>query len=295
MKPHSDEPRRGSHRVSRFFIRPTWWMAILAVLLISACFRPAATTNPMVTPGPSATGTQAPVGVRPGTTAPEFSLHTHVGEDLQLANLRGRAVILYFWNTSCNPCNAEMTALQELYALQEPNGLTIVGVNNREQSLDVGAYGKNLGITYPLVLDREGSVAELYKVRNFPAAFFIDRNGVITDVQNQVMKAEDLEQMAQKILATVSIQPTVTATTPPAAVTSLEGCVTADALNVRDAPNTEGTAVRLLTNAECTQFDARNADSTWLRLAEPQENPRQWVSAQYVEIKGQITDLPVGE
>lgn len=270
--------------------------ACLTILVLAACSRPAQPTEPVGTPGPTHTPTPAPVGITTGTTAPEFSLHNYIGEPVSLSGLRGQAVVLYFFNTSCKACQTEMIAFQDLYTRYQAQGLTVLGINNREQSLEVADFSKNYNLTFPLLLDRDGAVASQFGVRNFPAIFFVDRNGIITQVRDKPMKTEEIDALAQQIVASVAVLPTPTLTSlPPTQVAGLEGCVTADALNVRLGPGTTFEASRLLTNGACEQFDARNADSSWLRLASPAETPRQWVSAEYIELKGDINNLPTAE
>src|SRR5690625_7311374 len=69
-----------------------------------------------------ATGAQA-------EPAPDFTLKTNTGENLRLAEQRGKVVMINFWASWCAPCRQEMPFLDELYQRYERAGFTLFGVN----------------------------------------------------------------------------------------------------------------------------------------------------------------------
>lgn len=116
--------------------------------------------------------------------APDFSLARLNGGDLTLAELRGTPVILNFWASWCGPCRLEMPHLQEVSTAHGDN-LVVLGVNlsQRENDMDdVPAFVEEFGLTFPVVLDEDGEVAKLYKVRGQPASVFIDADGIVQTV-----------------------------------------------------------------------------------------------------------------
>lgn len=115
---------------------------------------------------------------QPEKNAPDFTLQRLDGQSLRLTELRGRVVVLNFWATWCSPCVQEMPLFQQ-YAQRYPTELAIVGVNLQENPDIVQAFVKKIGVSYPIVLDENGAVSELFRVVGLPDTFFIDQEGVI--------------------------------------------------------------------------------------------------------------------
>ena len=120
-----------------------------------------------------------------GHPAPDFTLQTLDGESVSLSDFRGQPVIVNFWASWCGPCRLEMPHLQETYATRTDEGVVVLGVNltKRDPNLEaVAAFVDEFGVTFPVVLDKEGDVAVLYEVRGQPASVFIAPDGVIDTV-----------------------------------------------------------------------------------------------------------------
>jgi len=119
-----------------------------------------------------------------GFLAPDFTLETLDGETVTLSDLRGQAVLVNFWATWCPPCRAEMPAFQEAYQDYEDQGFVIVAVNAtlQDNPADIAAFIAEYGLSFPVVLDVEGVANRLYQVQSLPTSFFIDKDGVISEV-----------------------------------------------------------------------------------------------------------------
>ncbi len=113
----------------------------------------------------------------PQTLPPEFRGRTVEGQAVSLAELGGRVVLLNFWATWCLECRPEMPEIERLYREFGPQGLTVMAINAREGSTAVRAYAKELGLTFPLVLDSTGEIGKLYGVIGIPTSFLIGRDG----------------------------------------------------------------------------------------------------------------------
>jgi peroxiredoxin len=119
-----------------------------------------------------------------GLTAPGFTLEDPDGLVYELASLKGKVVLLNFWASWCPPCKAEMPAMQEVFDQYKDQGFVILAVNSTIQD-DPGeavAFYEEMGLTFPLLMDRDGSVTQTYQVRSLPTSFFIDREGIIQEV-----------------------------------------------------------------------------------------------------------------
>ncbi len=136
---------------------------------------------------PSAVG--APLSSSPspreGFLAPDFTLDTLDGKRITLSELRGKIVVVNFWATWCLPCRAETPALEKSYAQYKDSGVVVLGVNltNQDVVSEVESFVQEFKLTYPILLDREGSISNsLYQIRGLPTTFFINREGIIRTV-----------------------------------------------------------------------------------------------------------------
>lgn len=110
--------------------------------------------------------------------APDFTLAGADGRKVSLKDFRGKVVFLNFWATWCESCRDEMPSMERLYGEFKCQGLAIVAVNVKEKRQDALAFAKKLKLTYPLLMDTEGEVGQLYGAFGLPATYLIDRNGV---------------------------------------------------------------------------------------------------------------------
>lgn len=111
------------------------------------------------------------------TKPPEFNGRTVDGRTVSLASLRGKVVVLNFWATWCQECRPEMPMFERLHREFAAQGLMVLGINAREGTEAVRAYAKELGLTFPLILDSKGEINGTYGVIGLPTTFLIDRNG----------------------------------------------------------------------------------------------------------------------
>ena len=113
--------------------------------------------------------------------APDFETETPAGEKVSLKDYRGKPVILTFWATWCEPCKKEMPEIQAAYEKHQEEGLVVLAVNFGETKEKAEAFVKQMGLTFPSLLDRRANIAERYGVVSLPVTFFIDREGIIRE------------------------------------------------------------------------------------------------------------------
>lgn len=131
---------------------------------------------------PVASGEHGEVGpyAQIGRPAPDFTLTTPEGQTFSLSSLRGRPVILYFWTSWCSFCRDEMPALNATFETQGyADDLVVLGINILEDASTVRHYLQGLGVSFPVLLDENGTTAQKYLVRALPSYYFIDREGIL--------------------------------------------------------------------------------------------------------------------
>ncbi len=138
-------------------------------------FGPVGLPTALVPPG-------AQVAPGEGDLAPDFLLETLDGGELRLSDLRGQAVVLNFWATWCAPCRKEMPQLVAAYDRHQQHGLVVVGVNLQENKGIIRDYAEDFGMQFPIAVDRDGRVADQYRLLGLPTTLFVDRDGVVRSV-----------------------------------------------------------------------------------------------------------------
>lgn len=119
-----------------------------------------------------------------GFLAPDFSLESIDGEPVTLADLRGQAVLLNIWASWCPPCRAEMPAMEIIFQEYQDRGVVILAVNSTVQDQKSAAvdFVNELGLTFPILFDYDGSVSRAYRVEALPTSYFIDKEGIIREI-----------------------------------------------------------------------------------------------------------------
>jgi len=125
-----------------------------------------------------------PDSPREGFKAPDFTLELLGGGEVNLSQLQGQPVVLNLWASWCLPCRAEMPAIERVYQSYKDRGLIILGVNTTVQDNEdkAAAFVQEYGLTFPIPLDRDGTVSARYALGGLPTTFFIDREGIIRSV-----------------------------------------------------------------------------------------------------------------
>ena len=119
------------------------------------------------------------IGTDIGSMAPDFQLMNIEGQNVALSDLSGSPVILNFWASWCGPCREEMPFLQQIYEEWQDKGVLLLGINLREDPSTITDYMQGNGLSFPVLLDTDGSVTQNYDVLGIPTTFFIDIDGII--------------------------------------------------------------------------------------------------------------------
>ncbi len=151
------------------------WLVVIVAVAAMLAFAPYMARR-------SRTGSAGESSPLKGRAAPAFSLESLDGKTVHLADFHGKAVLLNFWATWCQPCRIEMPWFEEMQRQYGPEGLQVVGIAMDDSSKeDIAKFAKEIGVNYPILLGKE-SVGDAYGgVEFLPSTFFIDRDGKIVD------------------------------------------------------------------------------------------------------------------
>jgi peroxiredoxin len=115
-------------------------------------------------------------GLKAGVPAPEFRLPRIDGGDLALADFRGGRVLLVFSDPQCGPCDELAPRLQEIH-LRRPE-LQVLVVSRRDREAN-RAKATALGLTFPIVLQKQWEVSLNYAMFATPIGYLIDEQGIL--------------------------------------------------------------------------------------------------------------------
>jgi peroxiredoxin len=133
-------------------------------------------------------------------SAPNFELENLKGERVQLKDLRGKVVLVNFWGTWCKPCEKEMPAIQAAYDKYRNQGFEVLAINIQESDFLVNKYTQQRNLTFPVLLDKTGSIKDEYNVYKIPSSFFIDKKGKIVKLYEGEMDEDKFDGWIEELL-----------------------------------------------------------------------------------------------
>jgi len=114
--------------------------------------------------------------------APDFAVPDLSGQAVRLSGLRGQVVLLNLWTTWCPPCREEMPSMERLYQRLRDRGFVLLAVSQDEGGkAAVAPFVRDLGLTFPVLVDPEHQVGDRYQVWGYPESFIIDREGRVVE------------------------------------------------------------------------------------------------------------------
>lgn len=139
--------------------------------------------------------------------APEFPPNVTwlQGGPLRMADLRGKPVLIDFWDYTCVNCLRTLPYVKEWHRRYGPLGLTVIGVHAPEFSFardggNVARAVREQGITYPVVLDNEYAIWQAYANRYWPAKYLIDGQGYLRGYHHGEGAYREIEEALQALL-----------------------------------------------------------------------------------------------
>ena len=115
-----------------------------------------------------------------GKPAPDFGFADLDGKKVRLSDYRGKVVLVNIWATWCRPCVDEMPSLGRLYRKFKDKDFEVLAISiDAEGAKMVAPFVKEYKLTFPALIDPEGSIKESYGVTGVPESFIIDQQGIL--------------------------------------------------------------------------------------------------------------------
>ncbi len=153
------------------------WLLVagcLWLVVFAGCKRGEQAAGPEGKPAQTATGTE------PGAAMPEYSAMNLDGTKFELAARRDKVVLLNLWATWCGPCRYEIPELQRIHDQYGSRGFEVVGVSVDESGIEsVRDFVTEQKMTYPVVLDPQGKLADVLSTSVLPTTVLVGRDGKI--------------------------------------------------------------------------------------------------------------------
>jgi len=138
--------------------------------------------------------------VRAGDPEPALTFPTATGKTLALASYKGKPVYLNFFATWCPPCNSEAPSVGKLASAYAKRGLAVIGVDELESGPKAQSFITQYHLSYPAVLDSDGSALRAFGGFGLPVHVFISRNGTVKLVHIGEMSRAEIEAAVKSIL-----------------------------------------------------------------------------------------------
>lgn len=167
-----------------------WFLGVMAIVVI-ALF--AFVVLPYLDTGKKAVS---------GERVPDMDLEVISGQDvgdrLNLGDLSGTPLLVDFWASWCQPCQAQSKALSQV-AEQAGDELLVVGVATSDERGAALDFVAEHDPSYVNVFDEGGRLGHSIGVRNLPTLMVVDETGTIRRLESRVFSAEELRTIAEEV------------------------------------------------------------------------------------------------
>ncbi|WP_149182370.1 TlpA disulfide reductase family protein [Streptomyces sp. TRM49041] len=130
------------------------------------------------------------------------------GGKLDVADLKGKVVVLNVWGSWCTPCRAEAPHFAKVAEDLKPKGVEFVGINTRDpQKTKAIRFEEEFGIPYPSLYDSYGKLIlngfpkGIVHPQAIPSTIVLDRDGNIAARSLKAVSEKELRSMIDPVLA----------------------------------------------------------------------------------------------
>lgn len=132
--------------------------------------------------------------------APYFELFDLEGKKVKSSDFMGTPTVLTFW-TTWNPSATDQIKILDDYARKDSEKLfNIVTISSQEDTSAVTAFIRRGGYEVEVLLDESGAITKMYRARNLPVTYFIDKKGVLSEVFVGILTEKQLVEKVERLL-----------------------------------------------------------------------------------------------
>lgn len=135
-----------------------------------------------------------------GSYAPLFTLKTSRQTEINLEDLRGKNILLVFWNTGCDYSVKELSDLKEFTDLYRGQ-IIVLAIDIKELSQTVREYEEKEKINFTMLLDEDGAITKKYQIDGTPYHFLINKEGKIVAIWPSYSSLENLKYLANNLFS----------------------------------------------------------------------------------------------
>lgn len=130
-----------------------------------------------------------------GEPAPDFVLRGLDGQEVRLADLRGKTVLLDFWATWCPPCVMEIPELNAFYDAHRENSVELLAIAvDVDDAAELASWAQERGVQYPILIG-DMEIARRYGAEYFPLHVLVSADGRM--VETLTPGYHDREELAE--------------------------------------------------------------------------------------------------
>jgi peroxiredoxin len=133
-----------------------------------------------------------------GLPVPDLVARDMRGENVRISEFRGQVVVVSFWSGSCNPCRAQLAALDRIAKTYGSAGLVVVGINLDDNPVRAEKFARAQDVGFPLLVSTAKSTGREFGVDRLPMVLFLDRAGLLR-VAHREFKARDEAQYVREL------------------------------------------------------------------------------------------------
>jgi peroxiredoxin len=111
--------------------------------------------------------------------APNFTLEELEGRKISLNELRGKVILVNFFSLSCSVCQKQASSFDKLDEVIKSKDIVFLSVAVEGRQKDLLKYKEKFNLSMPILIDKDGAVAKVYRIRGHHETFFINREGKI--------------------------------------------------------------------------------------------------------------------
>lgn len=131
-----------------------------------------------------------------GNNLPEFIITSLSGEKFSSKDFKGKVILINFWATWCSPCRAEFPLLQkDIYDEIKDRDFLVLVISRGEETDTVKKFIDKNKYTFPIYVDKEAKVYNLFANKYIPRNFVIGKDGIIKWASIGFVKEEFYEMV----------------------------------------------------------------------------------------------------